>query len=167
MEIKVERIAQAAAAIDPVFRNTPQFLCEGLSVELGRPVLLKVETLNPIRSFKGRGTSWFSQNVVDKSRPVICASAGNFGQGVAYCGTRAGLKVIVVAPTTANPLKLEAMKRFGAELILHGHDFDAAKLHAAELAASCSTQRSRSVPMSSSPRISGIMIFTTLRMRLY
>ncbi|MEZ5832112.1 MAG: threonine/serine dehydratase [Dongiaceae bacterium] len=134
MEIKVERIAQAAAAIDPVFRNTPQFLCEGLSVELGRPVLLKVETLNPIRSFKGRGTSWFSQNVVDKSRPVICASAGNFGQGVAYCGTRAGLKVIVVAPTTANPLKLEAMKRFGAELILHGHDFDAAKLHAAELA---------------------------------
>lgn len=134
MDISVERIAAAAAAIDPVFRNTPQFLCDGLSVELGRPVLLKVETLNPIRSFKGRGASWFAQSATDKGRPVICASAGNFGQGVAYCGTRAGLKVKVVAPETANPLKLEAMKRFGAELILHGHDFDAAKLHAAELA---------------------------------
>lgn len=134
MDLSIERIAAAAAAIDPVFKNTPQFICEGLSAELARPVLLKVETLNPVRSFKGRGSSWFAQSVKDKSPPVICASAGNFGQGVAYCGTRAGLAVKVVAPETANPLKLEAMKRFGAELILHGHDFDAAKLHAAEVA---------------------------------
>src|SRR5690348_5126596 len=135
MNISVERIAAAAAAIDPVFKATPQFLCDGLGGALGRPALLKVETLNPIRSFKGRGASWFAQSFADKDRPVVCASAGNFGQGVAYCGTRAGLKVIVVAATTANPLKLEAMKRFGAELILHGHDFDAAKLHAVKLAA--------------------------------
>ncbi len=134
MRISVERIAAAEAAIDPVFKATPQFLCEGLSAELRQRVILKVETLNPIRSFKGRGTSWFACNVTDKSRPIICASAGNFGQGVAYCGGRAGLQVQVVAPENANPLKLEAMKRFGAELILHGHDFDAAKLHAAKLA---------------------------------
>jgi threonine dehydratase len=134
MDISIERIAAAAAAIDPVFKTTPQFVCEGISTELGRRILLKVETLNPIRSFKGRGASWFAQNVTDKSRTVICASAGNFGQGVAYCGTRAGLTVKVVAPETANPSKLEAMKRFGAALILHGHDFDAAKLHARELA---------------------------------
>jgi threonine dehydratase len=134
MDISLERIAAVASAIDPVFRNTPQFLCEGLGAELGRPVLLKVETLNPIRSFKGRGSSWFAQTVTDKSRPVICASAGNFGQGIAYAGTRAGLAVKVVAATTANPLKLDAMRRFGAEVILHGDDFDAAKLHAADLA---------------------------------
>jgi threonine dehydratase len=134
MQITIERIAAAADAIDPVFKATPQFVCDGLGEALGRQVLLKVETLNPIRSFKGRGASWFAQSFADKDRPVVCASAGNFGQGVAYCGTRAGLKVIVVAPTTANPLKLDAMKRFGAELILHGHDFDAAKLHAAKLA---------------------------------
>ena len=134
MQISIERIAAAAAAIDPVFKATPQFVCDGLSEALGRQVLLKVETLNPIRSFKGRGASWFARSFADKDRPVVCASAGNFGQGVAYCGTRAGLKVVVVAPTTANPLKLEAMKRFGAELILHGHDFDAAKLHAVQLA---------------------------------
>ncbi|MGH6891175.1 MAG: threonine ammonia-lyase [Dongiaceae bacterium] len=134
MDLSIERIAAAAAAIDPVFKNTPQFVCDGLNVKLDRPVLLKLETLNPIRSFKGRGASWFAQSVTDKSRSVICASAGNFGQGVAYCCTRVGLGVKVVAPETANPLKLEAMKRFGAELILHGHDFDAAKLHAAALA---------------------------------
>jgi threonine dehydratase len=134
MSISIERIAAAAAAIDPVFKATPQFLSEGLSTELGRPILLKIETLNPIRSFKGRGTSWFAQSFTERDRPVICASAGNFGQGVAYCGTRAGLTVQVVAPETANPLKLEAMKRFGADLILHGHDFDTAKLHALDLA---------------------------------
>jgi threonine dehydratase len=113
MNLSIERIAAAAVAIDPVFKGTPQFLCDGLSGALGRPVLLKVETLNPIRSFKGRGTSWFAQSFVEKNRPVICASAGNFGQGVAYCGTRAGLTVRVVAATNDNPLKLEAMKRFG------------------------------------------------------
>ncbi|WP_119299817.1 threonine ammonia-lyase [Dongia deserti] len=134
MNISIERIAAAIGAIDPIFKATPQFLCDGLSAELGRPVLLKVETLNPIRSFKGRGTSWFAQSFAEKGRAVICASAGNFGQGIAYCGTRAGLTVQVVAPANANPLKLEAMKRFGAEVILHGHDFDAAKLHAQELA---------------------------------
>jgi threonine dehydratase len=134
MDLSLVRIAAASAAIDPVFRNSAQFVCEGLSAELGAPVMLKVETLNPIRSFKGRGSSWFAQNFADKSRAVICASAGNFGQGVAYAGTRAGLTVKVVAATTASPLKLDAMRRFGAEVILHGHDFDAAKLHAAELA---------------------------------
>jgi threonine dehydratase len=134
MDLSLARIAAAAAAIDPVFRNSPQFVCEGLSAELGAPVMLKVETLNPIRSFKGRGSSWFAQSVADRSRAVICASAGNFGQGVAYAGARAGLVVKVVAATTANPVKLEAMRRFGAEVILHGHDFDAAKLHAVDLA---------------------------------
>jgi threonine dehydratase len=133
MDISPERIEAAAAAIDPVFKATPQFVCEGLRPRLG-PVVLKVETLNPIRSFKGRGASWFARSFRDKGRPMICASAGNFGQGVAYCGTRAGLSVKVVAATTANPLKLEAMRNFGAEVILHGHDFDAAKLHAADLA---------------------------------
>jgi threonine dehydratase len=89
MDISLQRIAAAAAAIDPVFRNSPQFVCEGLSAELGAPVMLKVETLNPIRSFKGRGSSWFAQNVKDKNRPVICASAGNFGQGVCWHARRA------------------------------------------------------------------------------
>lgn len=133
MEITPARIAAAYAAIDPVFKDTPQFLCDGLAREIGRPVLLKVETLNPIRCFKGRGNSWFAHQC-QKGARIVTASAGNFGQGAAYCGTRAGLHVTVVAAENANPLKIDAMRRFGAEVVLRGHDFDAAKGHAAELA---------------------------------
>ncbi len=133
MQISPARIAAAHAAIDPVFKDTPQFLCDGLAREIGRPVLLKAETLNPIRCFKGRGNSWFARQCKTGAR-IVTASAGNFGQGTAYCGTRAGLKVTVVAAETANPLKIEAMRRFGAEVVLKGHDFDAAKAHAADLA---------------------------------
>lgn len=133
LAISTARIAAAYEAIDPVFKDTPQYQCAGLDAALGRAVLLKVETLNPIRCFKGRGNSWFAHQRQAGER-VICASAGNFGQGIAYCGTRAGLRVTVVAAESANPLKLDAMRRFGAEVILHGHDFDAAKLHARDLA---------------------------------
>lgn len=133
MEIAPSRIAAAHAAIDPVFKDTPQFKCDGLGREIGRQVLLKVETLNPIRCFKGRGNSWFAHQCPKGAR-IVTASAGNFGQGIAYCGTRAGLHVTVVAAESANPLKVAAMRHFGAEVVLKGHDFDAAKAHAAELA---------------------------------
>jgi threonine dehydratase len=133
VQISLARIAAAHAAIDPVFKDTPQFLCDGLSREIGRDILLKVETLNPIRCFKGRGNSWFAHQQKRGAR-VVTASAGNFGQGIAYCGSRAGLHVTVVAAETANPLKIAAMRNFGAEVVLKGHDFDAAKAHAAELA---------------------------------
>jgi threonine dehydratase len=133
MDISPARIEAAHAAIDPLFKDTPQFLCDGLAREIGRPVLLKVETLNPIRCFKGRGNSWFAHQCAKGAR-IVTASAGNFGQGAAYCGTRAGLKVTVVAAENANPLKIAAMRNFGAEVVLKGHDFDAAKAHAAKLA---------------------------------
>lgn len=133
MKLSPARIAAAHAAIDPVFKDTPQFVSAALRAAIGRDVLLKVETLNPIRCFKGRGNSWFAHGRKAGER-IITASAGNFGQGIAYCGARAGLHVTVVAAENANPLKLDAMRRLGAEVILRGADFDAAKLHAAELA---------------------------------
>ena len=56
--INLERIEAAARSIDPVFLHTPQWVCEPLGEELGVRVALKAETLNPIRSFKGRGADW-------------------------------------------------------------------------------------------------------------
>ena len=56
MEIDLDRVERAAGLIDPVFTDTPQFLAEALRGPLGCDVVLKVETVNPIRSFKGRGT---------------------------------------------------------------------------------------------------------------
>src|SRR5919202_1781822 len=113
--------------IDPVFRHSPQFVSGALSDRLGLRLLCKVELLNPIRSFKGRGADYFLQRLGSDPRPLVCASAGNFGQGLAYAAARRAIEVTVFAAHGANPLKLERMRRLGADIRLSGDDFDAAK----------------------------------------
>ena len=132
-----ETVARAAEAIDPVFLNTPQFELGALNDKLNMRLVVKVETLNPIRSFKGRGTDYLVTKLSERAgRPaVVCASAGNFGQGVAYACRKRGLALTVFAAETANPFKLERMQRLGATVKLEGHDFDAAKEAAKSYAA--------------------------------
>jgi threonine dehydratase len=132
--VSADRIAAAAAAIDPAFTGTPLLRGSALDGALGVELALKVETLNPIRSFKGRGTELFAAELVagrtaaGAAPPhLVCASAGNFGQGLARAGVRRGLRVTVFAAEGANPLKVAAMRAFGAEVRLGGGDFDAAK----------------------------------------
>jgi threonine dehydratase len=120
-------IEAAAAIIDPVFLHTPQFECEPLSDVCGATVFLKLETANPIRSFKGRGADLLVQRA---TQPLVCASAGNFGQAVAYAGRKYRIPVTVFASVNANPLKVERMKALGATVIAQGEDFDAAKMAA-------------------------------------
>ncbi|MDQ3459001.1 MAG: threonine/serine dehydratase [Deinococcota bacterium] len=134
--LSLERIDHAARVIDPVFLNSPQFVCEPLGDELGVRLVLKLETLNPIRSFKGRGADFF-MSTLDGLTPqprLVCASAGNFGQAMAFAARRRGLAISIFAAETANPFKLERMRALGAELRLHGDDFDAAKLEAKRFA---------------------------------
>ena len=121
-----QAIAAAFDIIDPVFLNTPQFELDALNDALNTRLVLKVETLNPIRSFKGRGTDYFVSQHVSEG-PFVCASAGNFGQGMAYACKKRDIPLTVFAAETANPLKLERMKRLGATVTLAGRDFDAAK----------------------------------------
>ena len=125
LEIDLGRVERAAELIDPVFRDTPQFLAETLREPLGCDVVLKIETINPIRSFKGRGTDLLARGRVDA--PLACASAGNFGQGLAYAGRMHGLEVHVFASAGANPLKLERMSALGAQVEVVDGDFDDAK----------------------------------------
>ena len=131
--ITLERIEAAARAIDPVFLNTPQWICEPLGEELGARVALKAETLNPIRSFKGRGADWLVQNL-PPGVALICASAGNFGQAMAYACRARGVPLTVYAAEQANPLKIARMRAMGAQVVLAGEDFDAAKALAREAA---------------------------------
>ncbi len=131
--IKLEAIKEASQTVDPVFLNSPQFHLESLSEVLDCELVVKVETLNPIRSFKGRGADYFFVRNPDV-KEVVCASAGNFGQGMAYAARKRGVKQIVFASEKANPLKLERMKYFGADVRLHGEDFDAAKSYGKEYA---------------------------------
>ena len=129
MDLSLARIEEAARLIDPVFRNSPQFEEEELSTALGRRVLVKVETANPVRSFKGRGAD-FNARFLDPKQEVVCASAGNFGQAVAYAGRSRGMAVTVFVPVDVNPMKLARMRAFGATVQVVGADGDEAKLAA-------------------------------------
>lgn len=122
-----EGILAASRDIDPAFTGTPLIRQQSTDTELGLRLFAKVETLNPIRSFKGRGTDWWMRNEPASDNPVVSASAGNFGQGLAYAGKALGRRVIIFSAITANPGKVEAMRRLGADVRLEGSDFDAAK----------------------------------------
>jgi threonine dehydratase len=90
-------------------------------------MILKVECINPIRSFKGRGTDFLLQRLGRHAAGFVCASAGNFGQGMAYAARKRGDPMTVFAAVTANPLKIERMRALGADVVLEGADFDEAK----------------------------------------
>jgi threonine dehydratase len=78
MRLDIKRIKAAVRNIDPVFLNSPQYVCEDLSRALGCRIVLKVETLNPVRCFKGRGTETVLTGLRSRGGPnaVVCASAG-------------------------------------------------------------------------------------------
>ena len=134
--ISIERIREAAGVIDPVFLNSPQFDCEPLSARLGVATVLKVETVNPIRNFKGRGTDYLVHRLGAATQSIVCASAGNFGQGMAYACRKRGVPITVFAASNANPLKIERMRELGATVELAGDDFDQAKDAARQFGAS-------------------------------
>jgi threonine dehydratase len=128
--LSVDRIAEAAAVVDPVFTNSPEMASPGLDERLGCSLITKIETINPIRSFKGRGADFFVHRLAAAGgvQPTLaCASAGNFGQGLAYAGRRHGFDVHVFTAASANPLKIAAMRRLGATVHAEGDDFDSAK----------------------------------------
>jgi len=133
-DLKLGNIEEAAGVIDPVFLDSPQFEDEQLCAALGRRIVVKVETANPIRSFKGRGADYLFRKL-DPKKKVICASAGNFGQAVAYVGRSRGMAVEVFVPTDVNPLKVKRMESFGARVTISGADFDVAKQNARREAA--------------------------------
>ena len=121
------------------------FVSEPLGAATGARVTVKVECVNPIRSFKARGACWFGARrgrevaVRLRSRPPgtpgwVTGSAGNFGQGLAWAARRARIPLTVFSSTRANPDKVRAMRTLGAEVRLVGDDFDAAKAAAVRFA---------------------------------
>jgi threonine dehydratase len=126
-------IRAARQAVPAIFRDSPQFVSETLSKFAGVQVIVKVECVNPIGAFKGRGTWLAVRHLVEgggvgEDRPLVVASTGNFGQGCAWAGRAHGIPVVVFADRHANPRKLERIRAFGAEVIQDGEDFDAARV---------------------------------------
>jgi threonine dehydratase len=136
VRLDLERVQRARDAIDPVFLGSPQYACAPLSASLGCSMTLKVETLNPVRSFKGRGSetvmSWLAQR--ETAPAAVCASAGNLGLALAYSGARRDIPVTVVAAESANRLKIDGIRALGATVRLEGDDIEDARQAAGAIA---------------------------------
>jgi threonine dehydratase len=128
--LSLTRIAAAAGEIDPVFLRTPQFLDERLSAALGREVVVKVETVNPIGSFKGRG-AWLLAGGLDPARTWVCATAGNFGQGLAYAARARQATVDAFVSPNVPREKVGRMRALGARVETAEEPWPAARRHAA------------------------------------
>jgi len=107
-----------------------------LSRRLGNQVFFKREDLQPVFSFKIRGAyNKIAQlSPISAQRGVICASAGNHAQGVALAAKTRGIPALIVMPLTTPEIKVQAVADMGAEIVLHGDDYDGAYEHAVGLA---------------------------------
>lgn len=133
--LDIARIRAARQVIDPIFLDTPLYRCEALEPELGCHVSIKLETANPVRSFKARGTEVVASQLADnESRAVVCASAGNLGQALAWSGGRRGLDVTVVASRYAPAAKLDCIRALDARLELVDGDIEMARERADAIA---------------------------------
>jgi threonine dehydratase len=108
---------------------------EMLSKLTGQQVYLKLENLQMTGSFKERGAlNRLSLLTKDEAaRGVVAASAGNHAQGVAYHSTRLGIRSIIVMPLATPLVKVTATREFGAEVVLHGANYDEACTEALRL----------------------------------
>ena len=126
------------ARVYDVATETPCELAPVLSRRLGCEVWLKREDQQSVFSFKLRGAynKMAGLSKEELARGVVAASAGNHAQGVALAGRRLGVSATIVMPATTPRIKVDAVRRHGAEVVLFGDNYDAAYEKARELAAS-------------------------------
>ena len=124
------------ATVYDVAIQTPLEPAPKLTQRFANDIRLKREDLQPVFSFKLRGAYNRISQLSDeqKARGVICASAGNHAQGVAYSARKLGLNNIIVMPTTTPDIKVSAVKALGGNVDLHGDSFDEANRYAIDRA---------------------------------
>lgn len=126
----LDKVYEARERIKNVALHTPLMKNENLSEEFSAQVLLKREDLQPVRSYKLRGAYNKIVSLTDneKSQGVVCASAGNHAQGVAFACFKLNIKATIFMPVTTPPQKTKQVKLFGkdrVEVVLKGDTFDA------------------------------------------
>lgn len=124
------------AQIYAVASRSPLTVADRLTERLGNRILLKREDLQPSFSFKIRGaTNRIASIPTDQlEKGVICSSAGNHAQGVAIAAERRGVRAVVVMPEPTPEIKVNAVRSQGAEVVLHGPNYDAAQSLARSMA---------------------------------
>jgi threonine dehydratase len=130
-------LEEAASLVHRVLPPTPQISWPLLSERASAEVWVKHENHTPIGAFKVRGGLVYMEDL-RRNRPgsagVITATRGNHGQSVAFAARRLGIAAVIVVPHGNSVEKNRAMRALGAELVEHGHDFQASYEHAAALA---------------------------------
>ena len=126
----------AAKRLKGTARHTEIIPSRTLSVLTGHEILLKPENLQVTGSFKIRGAYNKIASLSEEqiARGIVTASAGNHAQGVAYAARERHAKATICMPQITPPLKVDATKAYGADVVLYGDVFDEAAAHAAELA---------------------------------
>ncbi|MGB4655495.1 MAG: threonine ammonia-lyase [Bacteroidales bacterium] len=132
-------IIKAKKNLEKIVKHTDLERSKSFSNMVNAQVYLKLENLQSTGSFKIRGAyNHISQlSPEDKKRGVLCASAGNHAQGVAYAATKLGVKSTVFMPEFAPPIKVIATRNYGANVILKGDTFNDAYEAAMEYADKC------------------------------
>jgi threonine dehydratase len=127
----------AERIVRPHVPVTPAYRWPLLEKVTGTPTWVKHENATPIGAFKVRGGLVYVARLLDAEgsvRGMVTATRGNHGQSLAFAGRAHGIPVTIVVPEGNSPDKNAAMEGFGAELIVHGRDFQEAREHAARLA---------------------------------
>jgi threonine dehydratase len=135
--LDVADVLEARQRVSEVARHTPLEHSHTFSARTGAEIHLKLENFQRTGAFKIRGaTNKLAQlSEAEREAGVVTASAGNHAQGVALAATRAGVDAKIVMPEYAPVSKVEATKAYGAAVVLHGVDYDAAQAKAHELEA--------------------------------
>jgi len=133
-----DELAWAAGVVRKWVSPTPQYVWPLLAGRVGAEVWVKHENHTPTGAFKVRGGLVYTERLRTERpavRGIVSATRGNHGQSLAFAGRAGGIDVTIVVPDGNSADKNAAMVGFGAELIVHGHDFQAAREHAGVLGA--------------------------------
>ncbi|MGP1449817.1 MAG: threonine ammonia-lyase [Wolinella sp.] len=133
--IPLSKIVEAYERLKGVIQRTRLAFAPRLSEISGANIYLKKENLQHTGAYKIRGAynKIATLSKEERERGVICASAGNHAQGVAYSAREFGMRAVIVMPEATPLLKVSGVKRLGAEVILFGNNYDEAYSYAIEL----------------------------------
>lgn len=134
--LTLEKFENATEVVSKVTQETKLIYSEHFSNMTGNKVYFKPENMQYTGAYKVRGAFYkiSTLSAEEKERGLIAASAGNHAQGVAYAAKLAGVKAVIVMPTTTPLIKINRTRGYGAEVVLYGEVFDESCEYAQKLA---------------------------------
>lgn len=135
-ELTLEKFEEASEEVQKVTQETKLVYSEYFSAQTGNKIFFKPENMQYTGAYKVRGAYYKISTLSEeeKKRGLITASAGNHAQGVAYAANLAGIKAVIVMPSTTPLMKVNRTRSYGAEVVLYGDVFDEACAYAYKLA---------------------------------